>query len=461
MQTSLQFRFNQQLTMTPQLQQAIRFLQLSSLELETEIKTALETNFLLEQVESIEEVQEKEISILEDSDPAETFLQTIATTDDSSSYFDKRLESLSHNHTMILRDYLSWQMELLPLSLRERAIAIALIDAISDEGYLTLSAKEIQESINEDIQQEEIENALKKIHQFDPVGVGARDLSECLLIQLDNIPENTPALSTAKCLARDHLKALGSGECQRLRKKLKLSSPSFDIAVKLLMSLDPKPGNRIQCKNSDYIIPDIVATKKNNRIIVELNHERLPKLRVNSSYVHLLQTSQHENHRQTFKIKLKEAKWFLRSLKNRYETLLTVTQSILEKQSEFLDGGESKMKPLSLQNIADEVNLHESTISRVTNQKYIMTPRGLFELKYFFSNSVASRDGEKVSAVAIRAIIKKLIAKEPSQSPLSDHKITQVLAEQGINIARRTVTKYREALGLPSSHERKSLGFKS
>lgn len=493
MRPSLQLKLNQQLAMTPQLQQAIRLLQLSSLELELEIKATLEANPLLEPAENPEELNNEtpEATHLK---PEETMnslnaeydvgseseeLLTQSSWDENESIhmtnsFSQRKQEyqLQRSVETTLQQHLLWQMELAPFSEREKTIAIALIDAISEEGYLLNTLSEIQESLKAELASitlVEIEAVLFKIQQFDPIGVGARNLAECLNIQLQNLndlddalagnPVSPSLLKEAKRLASEHLEALGKRDYAQLKSKLNVSDATLNSVIKILTSLDPRPGTRISTKRDEFIIPDVLVRKKNGQWMVELNKEFVPNLRVNPNYAALIQRADTKGDIEMLKEQLKEAKWFLKSLKTRQDTLLKVSKTIIERQTAFLEKGEEMMKPLNLQDIAEMVDLHESTISRITTQKYILTPRGIFELKYFFSNPLKSQQGEH-SATAIRAMIKKLIHLESAHKPLSDHKIMQSLSQQGINIARRTVTKYREAMNILSSNERKHLGLR-
>lgn len=439
MRPSLQLGLNQQLTMTPQLQQAIKLLQMSSLELELEIQTILESNLLLEQIES------NETEVIESWD---------------RNHGDKKGEFLLQKSADItLREHLYWQMELTHFSEKDKMIATTLIDAISEEGYLLCPLPEIQESLDFEASLSEIESILYRIQQFDPLGVGARNLSECLNIQLNTLPIATPWMTELKLLVSEHLEILGKRDYAFLKDKLNLNSTDLKEMIKILTSLNPRPGTELSTKKSEYIIPDVIAWKKNDQCFIELNSRFMPKLRINTHYADLIHQKKTAGNVQFFKEHLQEARWFLKGLQTRDETLLKVARCILAEQKDFLDFGEEKMRPLSLQDVADKTQLHESTISRITTKKYILTPRGIFELKYFFSNAITSPKGKEASTTAIRAFIKKIIAEETSQAPLSDHKIRELLLERGISIARRTVTKYRELMHVPSSNERKNLGF--
>ncbi len=450
MRSVLSLKLSQQLSMTPQLQQAIRLLQLSSVELELEIRNALEMNPLLEQIET--NASTEELEDLQQKIPELRFDRIFTVS-------EQNLDPLRHKCTeTTLRQHLLWQMEMAHLKEHEILIATALIDAISDEGYLLCPLSEIQQSIDFNIDIAEIKTVLSRIQQFDPIGVGAQDLAECLILQLNALPSTQPWITEAKKLVLNHLPLLGKKDYGALQAALGLDVISLKAVIKLLTSLNPRPGNAIASKKSEYLIPDVIAYKKNDRLIIELNKECLPALQLHSHYATIIKNKSAQGS-QHFKEQLKEAKWFLKGLKTRHETLLKVARAIMEQQREFLEGGDEWMNPLNLQDIASKVGLHESTVSRITTQKYILTPRGIFELKHFFSSALPSLQGKRASSTAIRALIKKLVAEEPSQSPFSDDKITKLLLERGISVARRTVTKYREAMQIPSSTERKNPSF--
>jgi RNA polymerase sigma-54 factor len=452
MQTSLQLGLSQQLKMTPQLQQAIKLLQMSSLELELEIQTKLDTNLLLEHIEPNDTDVHEESNFL--------FSQFSGENWDRSYVERKRELLLQKSAETTLGEHLNWQMALTAFSEKDKIIGTALIDAISEEGYLLCPLSEIQESLNFEAKPCEIEAVLYRIQKFDPIGIGARNLSECLSIQLNSLPIATPWITELKVLVSEYLEVLGKKDYASLKDNLNLNSADLQDLIKILTSLNPRPGIQLSSKKSEYITPDIIAWKQNNQCIVELNSTSIPKLQINAHYAELIQQKKMlGNNAALFKEHLNDAKYFLKGLKTRNETLLKVASCILNEQKDFLAFGEEKMKPLSLQDIALKTGFHESTISRITTKKYILTPRGIFELKYFFSNAIRSLKGQESSTTAIRALIKKIIAEETSQTPLSDHKISEVLLERGISIARRTVTKYREAMQVPSSNERKNLGF--
>ena len=478
MKQSLQLRMSQQLAMTPQLQQAIRLLQLSTLELQQEIQLALETNPLLEQEDALDEVastddhdddssQMDTLDALENKDMPED-LPLDAAWDDiyaagtpsgtSNDYTYDELPIYQGETTQTLQDYLIWQSELTPFSETDRAIATTIIDAVDDSGYLTQSITEIHEGIDDiDIELDEVMAVLKRIQHFDPIGVAARDLKECLLIQLSLFPEGTAGLKEARLIISEHIELLANRDFRQLTKLTRFKEDSLKIAIDLIQSLNPKPGQSINTGESEYVIPDILVRKIADRWQVELNTDSIPRLSINQQYASLIKDSRNESDSQYLRNNLQDAKWLIKSLESRNETLLKVAICIVEQQQEFFESGEEHMKPMVLADIAYQVDMHESTISRVTTQKYLHSPKGIFELKYFFSSHVSTDAGGEASSTAIRALVKKLVAAEDPAKPLSDSKLASILAEQGIQVARRTVAKYRESLSIPPSNQRKQL----
>ena len=524
MKQSLQLKMGQHLTMTPHLQQAIRLLQLSTLDLQAEIQEALESNPMLEMSD------EQNSSPSKDSDTDNTADNSDGKNSDTSDNFDvnhdKDYTSLdakkdnesdslyekdSHNDENIqegdwneniptdlavdtswddvyqssasssgpaksegedgefddrrsasesLQDHLAWQLNLTPMSALDKNIAEAIIDAVGPTGMLDQSINEIFEGLQKEypeLELDEVFAVLHRVQQFDPPGVCSQDAKDCLLIQLNQLPDNTPNLTKAKELVRNHLELLGSRDFKTLMRKLKIKESELSAAIDLIQTLNPHPGDHIGTDNTEYVIPDVFVRKINNRWSVQLNPEIAPKLRINSGYASLVKRADSSTDNTFLRDNLQEARWFLKSLQSRNETLLKVSTCILEKQQGFLDFGPEAMKPMVLHDVAEIVEMHESTISRVTTQKFMHTPQGIFELKYFFSSHVATESGGECSSTAIRAIIKKLIAAENTRKPLSDSKITALLEEQGIQVARRTIAKYRESLNIPPSNERKRL----
>ena len=485
MRQSLQLKIGQQLTMTPQLQQAIRLLQLSSLDLQAEIQDALDNNPLLE-VES-EQSQDsdsanhvnssnKDDSQRETSDVLKTQempedLPVDSTWDDtyssstpangaasSSKSYDGDYEVYQGSTSESLQDHLIWQMQLSHFSEEDTAIGEAIIEAIDDNGYLTADIDDIIESVRlPEVGEEEVCMVLKRIQHFDPVGVGARTVSECLAIQLRQLNDRTPFKDDALTLVCDHMDLLGNRDFRNIQRKLKLTEGDLREVMRLIQQMHPHPGEQIAQQEVEYVVPDVAVMKKNGRWVVELNPDSVPKLKVNEEYAALSKAAKSSADSQYIKNHTQEARWFIKSLESRNETLLKVANCIVQRQQGFFEHGEEAMKPMVLNDVAEAVEMHESTISRVTTQKFLHCPRGIFELKYFFSSHVSTEGGGECSSTAIRALIKKLVAAENRSKPLSDSKIAELIAEQGIKVARRTIAKYRESLNIPSSSQRKSL----
>ena len=499
MKLSLQLKLGQQLTMTPQLQQAIRLLQLSTLDLQQEIHQALESNPMLELIENADEEEntsansssDSEISTNENppKDSADNQDSVLGSSEDSDwqeeiprdlavdsnwddiypsspagnqNYDSEQFDFESRNSAEeTLQDHLMWQLNLTPMSESDKSIAMAIIDAIDANGMLTVDLESLHSGFDPEIEIDEIVAVLHRIQQFDPIGVAYRSLSECLLIQLNQMeqPERPKIIENAKLIIRDHIDLLGHRDYAQLMRKTKIKEAELGETIALVETLDPRPGSNIAPPSTTYIVPDIFVSKdiESGKWKVELNPETAPKIRINNGYASLVKRADTSDGNSYLRDNLQEARWFLKSLQSRNETLMKVAARIVEHQKGFLEYGEEAMKPLVLHDIAEAVSMHESTISRVTTQKYMHTPRGIFELKYFFSSHVSTKGGGECSSTAIRAIIKKLIAAENSRKPLSDSKITQLLEEKGINVARRTIAKYRESLSIPPSNERKRL----
>ncbi|MEM1437241.1 MAG: RNA polymerase factor sigma-54, partial [Pseudomonadota bacterium] len=371
-----------------------------------------------------------------------------------------------------LRDHLYWQLNLLKLSDTDRLIAELIIDSISSDGMLTQSVEELTltlrrqlglpdetgtESDDSELGNDEVVAVLKMIQQFEPSGIGARDLRECLLLQLEQIPATSPSLTDARMLVSDHLELLGARDLLRLKRATRLSEEALTAAITVIQALNPRPGSVLAADETEYVVPDVLVRKVNDRWKVELNGEATPKLRINDLYAGMVKRADNSRDNTFLKDNLQEARWFMKSLQSRHETLLKVATKIVEHQRGFLEYGPEAMKPLVLHDIAEAVEMHESTISRVTSRKYMHTPRGIFELKYFFSSHVGTTTGGEVSSTAIRALIKKLTEEEDAKKPLSDSKLAAILKEQNIKVARRTVAKYRESMNIPPSNERKRL----
>ena len=456
---SLQLKLGQSLTMTPQLQQAIRLLQLPVLDLHAEIQEALEENIMLE-VEDLPDLPKTSAETTAEIETIKAEDQWQATaaerTRDSGWNGEGRpISEFADESGQTLREHLLWQLEMEHFSPREVVIGEALIDSINDDGYLTADFDEILASLDEEppVADTEIERTLTKIQRLDPVGVGARSVGECLVLQLSQLEWETPGLQLAITIATDHLDLVANRDYAGLRRVLRSTEDELHEAVALVRGCNPKPGLAVSPAATEYVIPDVFVRKIDNHWHVEISPTGVPRLSVNQQYASLLRgSSEHA----VLKSQLQEARWLIRSLEIRNETLLKVATSIVTRQTEFLDHGEESMKPMVLKDIAEEIGMHESTISRVTTSKYMHTPRGVFEFKYFFSSHLPSDNGEDQSSTSVRAKIRKLIAGENPQKPLSDSKITNLLKTDGISVARRTVAKYREGMNIPSSSERRS-----
>jgi RNA polymerase sigma-54 factor len=501
MKQSLQLKLGQQLTMTPQLQQAIRLLQLSTMDLQQEIQEALESNPLLdlseeELLESDGEAPEEAHANVSDG-PLQSLEQTANDgLDESAEWSQETLQnseefpkdlpvdvqwddllpsasaapSQSDDHlegdlaaqnsiSESLREKLLWQLSLTRLSDTDRLIALSIIDATDANGRLLSSVEDIHASLEADldIDLDEVVAVLHRLQQFEPSGVCARDLQECLQIQLGHFPASTPWLEQAKVVLGRHLTQLGTSDFAQILRRTRLKEHELKEVLALIQSLDPNPGYTEVPEAIEYIVPDVFVSKKDGRWLVELNPDIAPRLRINSDYANLIKRADNSADNTYLRDNLQEARWFLKSLHSRNETLMNVASKIVEHQRNFLEYGAEAMKPLVLHDIAEAVEMHESTVSRATTKKYMHTPRGIFELKYFFSSHVATTAGGECSSTAIRALIKKLVAAENPRRPLSDNKITMLLQEQGIEVARRTIAKYRDTLFIPPSNERKRL----
>ncbi|MCP5143133.1 MAG: RNA polymerase factor sigma-54 [Chromatiales bacterium] len=535
MKQTLQLRIGQQLAMTPQLRQAIHLLQLSTLDLKSEVQEALDSNLMLEEAgDDFDETAEQ--AALEDSaggdeppglngkdrldrhdqagdsgadewglgvhdrdstatasssadadvdaefrpdersdipdDPGADFgwdeiydsgqtSYSAPADDEGRDIFETRRASPDEG----LHEQLIWQLDLTPFSDVDRVIAEAIIDSIDDDGYLRMSLEDILDGLMDEdeaasvdaVTLDEVEAVLHRIQHFDPIGVGARDLSECLQLQLRALPVDTPNRDIALLIVKRYLEILGARDLKQLMRRLKLEEDTLNDVIALIRSLDPKPGARLTASHAEYIVPDVFVRKVKGSWQVEPNVEAMPRLRINSMYASMVRRADNSPDNSYLRNHLQEARWFIKSLQSRHETLLKVARAIVARQVDFFEEGDEGMKPLVLRDIAEAVDMHESTISRVTTQKYMHTPRGIFEFKYFFSSHVGTADGGECSATAIRAMIRKMTSAEDPAKPLSDSKIASLLDKQGIQVARRTVAKYRESMSIPPSNERKRL----
>ncbi len=497
MKPSLEFKIGQQLTITPQLQQAIRLLQLSSLELQQEIQEALESNPMLEESDdesNQDGTKAEQVDQSENGSPEPTDLHMDSSSGDTEdppewdNQYDATISSgttrtntdgdfpdldARNSAPETLTDHLQWQAQMSPFSGRDRSIADNIIDSINEDGYLASTLEDICTSLNkagsddpglennDPFELDEIEAVLHCIQNFDPLGVGGRDLAETLQLQLRVLDPATPYLEQAKKLATaTNLALLANRDTANLKKQLKFDQDALQQAILLIQQLNPRPGSSIHATQAAYISPDVIVRKVKGRWRADLNGDHSPKLQINRMYESMARagsTKTDKNDKKYLTEQLQQAKWFLKSLHSRNDTLLKVAKKIVDRQRAFLDHGAEAMRPLVLHDIAEAVEMHESTISRVTTNKYMLTPRGIFELKFFFSSHVGTVDGGTCSATAIRSLIKKLVAAEPTHKPISDNNIAKIMATQGINVARRTIAKYRESMNIPPSNQRKAL----
>ena len=478
MKPTLQTRLGQQLSLTPQLRQAIRLLQLSAIELEAELTLAVESNPLLEREEEAERDYAPEAAAGDkpaEPEPVESSADSPDSDDfgpgeapewqESVGSYERRgqgedePDELTAAAPVDLHAHLLWQLQLSHLGPRDLAIGQALIEAINDDGYLDCPLEDIQAALSPQITAEpaEIETVLHIIQHFDPVGAGARSLSECLCVQLSLLSPDTPGLALAREVCRRHLDALARLGAARLAAQLGESQADMDVAVGLLRSLDPKPGAQVSSGEAEYISPDAIAYRQGGVWKVTLAAGSQPRLAINRHYERLIGKASREDD-SYLKGQLQEARWLIKSLETRADTLVRVARAIVRQQSAFLDHGHEAMRPLTLREVAEELGLHESTISRATTRKYLRTPRGTFEFKHFFSSGIATEFGGSASATAIQAMLRKLIEAENPRSPLSDQRLAEILKAEGIPVARRTVAKYREAMNISASNERQRLG---
>jgi RNA polymerase sigma-54 factor len=465
---TLQLRLGQHLSLTPQLRQAIRLLQLSAVELEQEIQEALINNPLLDDGDTpgpdpepaAEHAADAAATDAPDSDPGDAGADWelepgLGTPGSGGGGEGDWQHEPADSREPDLRDHLLWQLNLSHLSERDRQIAVALIDAVGADGYLELSLEDIRAALRPEVEADidEIEAVLHCIQRFDPIGVGARSLAECLGVQLLAIEGAGPALKLAQHIVREHLDALARGDRCGLARTLAVDEVLLDEALGLIRSLDPRPGAQFGGGEIEYVVPDAYVKRHRGVWRVSLNPAAQPRLGINRHYAGLIERASRED-AGYLRGQLQEARWLIRSLEARNETLLKVASCIVERQQGFLEHGPEAMRPMILRDVAEAIGMHESTVSRITTRKYLHTPRGTFEFKYFFSSSVSTVDGGSASATAIQAMIRKLVQEEDAREPLSDSAITRILNQRGIAVARRTVAKYREAMSIPPSNER-------
>jgi RNA polymerase sigma-54 factor len=485
MKHSLQLKLSQHLTLTPQLQQSIRLLQLSTLELNQELEHMLQENPLLELVEqegeeryspptgesehSTEAAGESEAGPASSDEEIRTSVPEDeygkdAWEEDTSTYGTPRDENDEPEYpqtaaeTTTLRQHLLWQLQLTQMPERDKRIITLLIDALNEDGYLTQELDELASLLPPELEIEpiELQIALKHLQNFDPPGVGARNLAECLALQLASMPENTPYRNEALLVAQHHLPSLAARDYNKLKKILHVDDDGLRQTQSLITHLNPRPGAAFGAIETRYIVPDVIVRKIKGMWIASLNPDAMPKLRINRMYADILRRNR-DSSSQQLATQLQEAKWLIKNVQQRFDTILRVSQAIVDRQRHFFEHGEVAMRPLVLREIAEAVDLHESTVSRVTTQKFMHTPRGIYELKYFFGSHVATETGGACSATAIRALIKQLVSAEDQKKPLSDSQISEILSQQGIVVARRTIAKYRESLQIPAVSLRKSI----
>jgi len=471
MKVNLQLKHSQHLALTPQLQQSIRLLQLSTMDLDQELEKFLMQNPLLEREEPGTELQSLQ-PVPESSYDTMASGETDTSNDWKASETwspDELLGGTWHDHEdeqespqqasnhLSLIDHLSTQLRLMQLNERDHQIISLLLANLDESGYLPLTPDEIKSAFPESlaVEPEEIQIALRLLQSLDPAGVGAHDLAECLTLQVQALPEPLEGRAAALAIVKHHLPLLAARDFPRLKKALGINDETLRQARKLITQLNPKPGADFVQLETRYVAPDVIVKKTKGKWSVSLNRDAIPRLRINALYANLMKSGRDPGGQ--LSSQLQEARWLIKNVQQRFDTILRVSQAIVERQQNFLEHGEVAMRPLVLREIADTLGLHESTISRVTTQKYMLTPRGLFELKYFFSSHVGTEAGGAASSTAIRALIKQLISAEDRRTPLSDNRISDILAHQGLVVARRTVAKYREALQIHPASQRKTL----
>ena len=440
MKQTLEFRLGQHLAMTPQMRQAIRLLQLSSIELRAELREIAESNFMLE---------------LEDEQPRDEW-----DAGPAPEHGGRATEDLPEPEES-LRDRLFWQLDNARLSKREHLIGTVVVDSIDARGYLDGSMDELIETLEDlglGVEPKEVEAVLQRVQRFEPTGVGARTLAECLRRQLEELATDTPYSELALVVARSHLEAVARYDLAGLGRELGTSREELDGALALLRHLNPRPGAGYAGAPTEYISPDLRVFREGRKWKVELNPGTIPRVRINALYARFVRRGDRGSENQSLKQHLAEARSLLKSLGNRAETMLRVARAIVRHQCEFLARGDEGMRPLVLRDIASELGLHESTVSRVTSRKYVQTPRGVFELKHFFSSQISTPDGGAASAVAIRAHLRRIIEGEEPGRAWSDQRLAADLEQAGFPVARRTVAKYRESMGIPPSNERRRAG---
>ena len=475
MKAALQLRQSQQLTLTPQLQQAIKLLQLSTLDINQEASRLLDENpFLEREDDNTNQTYSGNISsetVVSPTSSAESTSTESESRNDPSDWPEPSFSSSSPSpddeddgysevaaDRPSMREHLLWELNMSQLDDRDKKIIGLLIDALDENAYLSQPLEEIIEllPLELDITLDDLETALVQLQHLDAPGIGARSLSECLALQLEAMPDEVPGLNLALSIVKQHLDLLAARDFNKLKKALHCDDNELRIAQDLIVHLQPKPGNAFEHRAADYVVPDVLVERHGGIWKARLNPEAMPRLRINQIYANILQRRD-DSGSQQMAGQLQEARWFIKNLQQRFETILRVSQAIVERQRQFFEHGDIGMRPLVLREIADQLELHESTISRVTTQKFMLTPRGIYELKYFFGSGLATEAGGACSSTAIRALIKQLVSEEDAKRPLTDSRMSEILAQQGILVARRTVAKYREGMNILPVNLRKSL----
>ena len=447
---AIALRLRQHLTLTPQVQQALKLLQMSALEFAQEMDEALAANPFLE------ENPEAQTPPLRD---AATVDDVVVPQEQSSGppiERDQEDWGSASDSQPTLAQHLREQLMISPMGERDRALAHMIVDSLDDDGYFKMTFEELAALVppEHDVRPEDFLAALRMVQSLDPAGIGARSLDECLLLQLQMLPEDTEGREVAMRIVQGHLPLLANREWARLQHAVGCDEPMLHTARALIRSLDPRPGHRFGPQEARYVVPDVIVKKLRDRWVAIINPASLPRVRLNRAYAEAIQNKNASN--QSLARHLQEARWLLRSIEQRFATIQRVADAIVARQRGFFEYGEVAMKPLTLKLIAGELGLHESTVCRVTNNKYMATPRGLFEFKHFFSRRLATENGGAASATAVRAVMKELIAAEDPRAPLSDAELARLLAQQGLKVARRTITKYRALMRLPSVDVRRA-----
>lgn len=476
MKASLQLRVSQQLTLTPQLQQSIRLLQLSTQDMQQEVARMLEENPMLELTDEVAYNNFSAELNTSSKSNEQSAGDTSRSEDDSRSDGSELVDAFEWNTAgrsvddenetypeqaalqASMREYLHSQLSISQLDYKDQQVIGMLIDALDENGYMAQDLAELAELLPAElaITLDDLETALVQLQYLDQPGIGARTLSECLALQLKALPEDTPQRDLAICLVSHHIDLVAAHDYARIKKLLRCSDENLRVAQNLIVSLNPKPGDAFDSSVADYVVPDVIVEKHKGKWRARLNSDAMPKLRVNQMYANILQ-QRDDRSGAPLVAQLQEASWLIKSLRQRFETILRVAQAIVERQGAFLEHGEIAMRPLVLREIADELELHESTVSRSTTQKFMRTPRGIYEFKYFFGSGLVTESGGVCSSAAIRELIKQLVGTEDPCKPLTDGRMSEILAQQGIVVARRTIAKYREALHILPVNLRKSL----